>query len=89
MRSKLAMVMAIGLVGAGCVPSGYYHRVSDGLRVDQNAAVLSQFEVDKTVCMGEVARVDAVSRSNMFDRAAERETVLRACLAQKGYIVRQ
>jgi hypothetical protein len=84
---RLLFVLAAALSITGCVPS-YYHRISDGVRVDQNPTVQSQFEIEKTICMGEVAKMDSTSRGDVFERAGYRETVLRACLAQKGYVVR-
>ena len=58
------------------------------MRVDQDATLLASFDVDRTICMGEVAKVDSTSRGNVFDRAQYSETVLRACLAQRGYVAK-
>lgn len=79
------------IVPAGCVsqPQGYFHRVSDGLRVDSNPQLLAEFSQARVICDGEASKAALVS--NERDRATHNRNVnlvFDACLAERGYVRR-
>lgn len=81
------LALLAGLL-AGCGTTGYYHRVSDGLRADATPQALAAFEVDKAICQGEVARADLSSRVGGLIVGVRLEEIMRGCMAGRGYVVR-
>jgi hypothetical protein len=69
---------------------------TDGQRTRETAALDQQFEVDRTVCLGERQKASlsgvAVVNGSLGaalaaqDRAASADAVARGCMAEKGYL---
>jgi hypothetical protein len=78
---------------AGCAANTAYIR-TDGQDVAGDAVLVQQFEIDQTICMGEMQKANVSSMR--FDRggrvgAAERSNtvgqIAQGCMAKKGYIL--
>lgn len=75
------------LVLGGCVPSTFYYH-SDNVRVDQDPARFKQFELDKIVCEGELAKANLSQAPGAVLVNTSLRAVYNGCMAQKGYINR-
>jgi len=85
---KTYLALACGaLCGCVYVPEGYFHRVSDGVRVDANPQVLSEFQQARVICDGEASKAALVSTErDRYMHSKNVNLVFDACLAQRGYI---
>ncbi len=83
---KLAIAIVLSLVMSGCVQTGKFHRISDGVAADSSPVILQTFETDRLVCDGEAAKAALVSTErNRFDHNNAVNLVYRGCMAQKGW----
>jgi hypothetical protein len=94
----LLATMGVGVLLGGCAdPVRSVVLRSDGQPISANPALMHAYNMDEAVCMGEVqkARLSGVTFSNgsmaaiadQMDRKDAAATVLRGCLAQKGYLI--
>ncbi len=87
MRYLVPLVLL--LAGCQTVAPGYWHRQSDGLRVDATPALLERFNLDRSICDGEAAK--AALASNERDRFIHQQSVnlvFDGCLVSRGYVRR-
>jgi hypothetical protein len=62
----------------------------DGRLISQDPALKQQFDVDFTVCRGEVAKADAAANDVPLSRRQHiADDVEAGCMAAKGYSLRQ
>ena len=96
MRTSLVAVLASAVLTAGCAQRVAWVRV-DGQRVSLDPVMAQQFEIDRTICTGEMQKANvsgvtftggglaglaaAVERSNAVGQVAQ------GCMAQKGYVM--
>jgi len=96
---RILGIVALGATLAGCAtapPPMSWVRV-DGQRAAANPVLAEQFEVDRTVCLGErqKAALSGVAVVNgsfaaavaAQERANSADTVARGCMAEKGYLL--
>jgi hypothetical protein len=91
----IGIALIAGLVLSGCAREMVYLRI-DGQRGSTDPVLAQQFEIDRTICQGEMQRanvsgvtftgggiagaVAAAERSNAVGQVAQ------GCMAQKGYV---
>ena len=93
------------LAAAGCQTTDAYDQSiwvrTDGQKMSENAALNAAFDVDSTVCTGEVQKAavgapviyyqglaGAISASMISDqRTAGYIAIMKGCMAQKGYVL--
>jgi hypothetical protein len=95
---RISATILLGLMLAGCAtqPTMTWIR-ADGQRSANNAVLHQQFEMDKTVCQGEMQKANlsgvtfagggiagAVAAANRNDAVGQ---VARGCMAEKGYVL--
>ncbi|MFK0330909.1 hypothetical protein ACIQUB_07275 [Rhizobium sp. NPDC090275] len=86
---KRVVGLSVLCVLAGCVsaPQGYWHRVSDGKRVDADQVLLAQFQRDRAVCDGEAAKASLASNEKVLSvHNYNVNLVFDGCLVGKGYV---
>lgn len=88
MPSRLALISVLSVLMAGCMSGQNYYRISDGQRVDANPEMLAEFQVDRTICDGEVAKANLATDQNALLVMDSLAAVERACMAERGYVVR-
>lgn len=87
MRRVIVVAACFALGSCVYTPQGFFHRVSDGIRVDANPQVLAEFQQARVICDGEASK--AALTSTERDRYAHSRNVnlvFDACLAERGYI---
>jgi hypothetical protein len=83
---KVAALLSFSLIVAGCVQTGKFYRISDGLAADSTPAISQAFETDRVICDGEAAKAALGStEKNRLDHNNAVNLVYRGCLAQKGW----
>lgn len=86
-----ALVLGSLVLLAACqtVQPGYWHRQSDGRRVDANDAIYTAFLADKAICDGEAAKAALVSTErSRFTHSYNVNLVYDGCLTARGYVRR-
>lgn len=86
----MRFLIVLSVLVAGCAPvapTQFYYRLSDGQRADANPQIFEKFNVDKTICLGERSKVRASMTDDLM-AGHDLETVMRGCMAQRGYIVK-
>lgn len=102
MSKALWIIAAVAL--GGCVttppPEPRVWVRTDGQKGSENPALAQQFEIDKTICLGETQKT-AVGMAPIYyqgvagaiqasqieqQRGAALEQVIQGCMAQKGYV---
>src|SRR5262249_52538122 len=91
---RYASLFALVLL-AGCATKPMAYVRSDGQRISSDPVLSQQFELDKTVCLGERQKADlsgvTVANGSLAGAIAAQErsnsanAVARGCMAQKGY----
>lgn len=84
---RLTLCLAAAAIAGGCT-AGYWHRASDGLRVDAQPELLTQFQLDKTYCEGEMAKANLATGAGAIMQTTSLQAVFNGCMAGKGYIIR-
>lgn len=97
MRKWIIVVSFATLVGCATAPPPPEWVRTDGQRTKGTAALEQQFEIDRTVCLGERQKASlsgvAVVNGSLGaalaaqDRAASADAVARGCMAEKGYLL--
>jgi hypothetical protein len=89
MRTPTAVLISVTVLG-GCVShasNGVWYR-ADGRTIPTNPALLAQAKLDTTICEGEAEKIFATSNQAPSRRQESSEIVMRACMAQRGYVFR-
>jgi len=96
LRSKVFLAMAIGLALSACAPHTIYLR-ADGQAPGNDPVLHQQFEMDRTVCQGELqkANVSGVTYTGggligamaLAERSQSVDQVGQGCMAAKGYVL--
>ena len=82
-------ILSIAVAGCVSVPQGYWHRQSDGLRVDATPALLDRFNLDRAICDGEAAKAALASNErDWFMHNQNVNLVFDGCLVGRGYVRR-
>lgn len=84
---RLVKLSVFAALLSGCVQQ-HFHYAKDGLRVDQDAARLPQYQIDKAICQGETAKANLSQTGYANMQGTSIELVYRGCMAGKGYVVR-
>jgi hypothetical protein len=83
-----AILMVAALILAGCAPHMTWLR-ADGVAPSADPVINQQFEMDRTVCQGELQKANlsgslrdwsAISRGSAVNQVGQ------GCMAQKGYV---
>jgi hypothetical protein len=91
-----SIVLAVGLAACATKPPPVWLR-TDGTSAAGDPVLAQQFEIDRTVCLGERERADlsgvTVAQGGLIGMAAAQnranaaDAVAQGCMAQKGYIL--
>lgn len=99
MRANWMAALGAGLMLCGCAtqpPVRMVHIRTDGQSIRGNPALIQQFEIDRTICEGEMSKanmggtqfcrgtLDCAIQAN--ERGMGMQAVGKGCMAQRGYI---
>src|ERR1700742_191522 len=96
---RILGIVALGAALGGCAtaPPPMEWVRTDGQRTKETATLEQQFEIDRTVCLGERQKASlsgvAVVNGSLGaalaarDRNASADAVARGCMAEKGYLL--
>jgi hypothetical protein len=87
MIARIAIFLVLSSKIAACSLQHYYN-ASDNRRVDADPQLLATFQQHRAACEGEAAKARLNSVAGFLVQHVESETILRGCLAGKGYVVR-
>jgi hypothetical protein len=95
MRSKVFLTVAVGLALSACAQTIYLR--ADGQSIRGDPVMQQQFEMDRTVCQGEMNKADLsgvtftggglAGAFAAAGRAQEAGQVGQGCMAAKGYVL--
>lgn len=80
LKRRCVLLAAVSLVATSCTtltPQQIWMR-TDGQKMTGNPALTHQYEIDRTICRGEVARAPASGGG---------ESVFQGCMARQGYLL--
>jgi len=82
------VLVLMGAAGCASQPEMKWFR-TDGRSILNDPALLQKAESDMAVCQGEKAKVLASGIAlSAYDRQGAGNTVLRGCMAERGYVLR-
>jgi hypothetical protein len=81
LRKLVVLALALGLAGCATAPPRQWARI-DGHPIDP-----AQFQVDRTICLGEMQKANLSSTAEHgYARGRAVVDVLDGCMAQRGYL---
>lgn len=84
----IVVLTHMGVAGCASQPDMKWFR-TDGRSIPNDPALLQQADSDMTICLGEKAKVLAGGIAlSAYDRQGAGNTVLRGCMAERGYVLR-
>lgn len=87
LKVLVSVLVVTALAGCTHQPVGFFHRVSDGQRVDANPTIAAQFQQDRVICDGEASQAALSSHEkDRYIHSRNVNLVYDACLAKRGYI---
>jgi hypothetical protein len=87
---KKLVFASIALALSACNTMSYWHRTTDGLRVDADPALFTQFRIDGQICQGEQAKTAlTMTIRPSYSAGVALGEIYKGCMAQKGYALIQ